>query len=157
MFAWNRIDEFSENFETASYGKSYPTPHPIFGKLCCAFCNEIFRGAATPPFFFTEKAQRNFSDRKWLPPPPLEVFQKFIVRGISGAYLRHHQDIWWHVCFSLKTSAVPHASLMLFFFRCRSLFQRSWCSVKGRVVWSQGWNSNFGQGKDFNKSSKLGF
>ena len=47
------FDEFSENFQTASD----PRPHPIFGKLCCAFCNEIFRGAATPPLFFTKKAQ----------------------------------------------------------------------------------------------------
>ena len=59
-FTCTKFDEFSENFQTASD----PSPPPMFKKLCCAFCNEIFRGAATPPFFFTEKAQQNFSDRK---------------------------------------------------------------------------------------------
>ena len=52
----------SMNFRKTS--KQPLTPHPIFGKQCCAFCIKIFRGAATPPFFFTEKAQRNFSNRK---------------------------------------------------------------------------------------------
>ena len=41
----NRFNEFSENFQTAS-----DTPLPYFRKLCCAFCNEIFRLGVDPPF-----------------------------------------------------------------------------------------------------------
>ena len=61
----------STNFQKTSKRPltQHPVPPPIFGKLCCAFCNEIFRVGATPFFSFTEKAQRNFSDRKTPPPP----------------------------------------------------------------------------------------
>ena len=63
-----------------------------FGKLCCAFLQQTFWIGATPPLFpkihcfypskLPQKPQRNFGF--WIgndPPPPSEVFRKFIPNG----------------------------------------------------------------------------
>ena len=75
-FAWNRIEEFSENLQTAS------DPPPLVSENYVALflggpkiCNEIHSDwRAPPPFFrnfivftaqkFPEKPQHNFLDRK---------------------------------------------------------------------------------------------
>ena len=56
MFPWTILDEFSENFQTAS--ERLPLPLPRFGKLCCAFCNETFRIALTPPPFSSDRLEQ---------------------------------------------------------------------------------------------------
>ena len=64
MIAWTKLDEFSENFQTAS----------IFGKKCCAFVREIGARSAFPL-----PKKRNIIFRIGNDPPPsLEVFRKFI-------------------------------------------------------------------------------
>ena len=73
MIAWNRIDEFSENFQTAS------DPPTLFSENYVAlFHNKLF------PAKITEKTQRNFLDRIWPPPPPSKVFWKFIEFGTDS-------------------------------------------------------------------------
>ena len=78
MIAWTKLDEFSENFQTAS---DPPPSPPYFRKKMLRlfwearkFATKFIRIGVTPPFFrkfivftapkFPEKPQRNFSDRK---------------------------------------------------------------------------------------------
>ena len=77
--AFPKMDEFAENFQTASD----PSPHPFFGKLYGFFCNKIFRGGATPLFLYRKKRNKIFRIGND-PPPPSEVFRKFMEFGTDS-------------------------------------------------------------------------
>ena len=81
MIAWNRIDEFSENFQTAS------DPTLFSENYVALFCNKLFGVERPPPLFpkihqfyplkITQKPQRQFFGSETIPPPsPLRMFSE---------------------------------------------------------------------------------
>ena len=88
---WTILEEFSENFQTASD----PPPHTLFSENYIVlfsggpkFCNEIHSDWRDPPSFFREfivfppqNYRKNRNETFWIgndppSPPPPEVFQK---------------------------------------------------------------------------------
>ena len=92
MIKGRLADPLSMNFWKSSKRPLTPPPRAFFGKNVAIFCYENFWNGKDPPKLASQMLkilQRNFLDRKW-PPPPLELFQKFIDNGTPRRPLP-----WW--------------------------------------------------------------